>query len=42
MEELKNYLNEYKSIIKAEAINMLEEAGSLFEKYKNGIMQSSL
>ena len=35
MEELRNYLNDYRAKAKAEAVSMLEEAGSLFEKYKN-------
>ena len=35
MEELRNYLNDYRAEAKAEAISMLEEASSLFEKYKN-------
>ena len=34
MEELRNYLNDYRAEAKAEAVSMLEEA-SLFEKYKN-------
>ena len=35
MEELRNYLNDYRAEAKAEAVSMLEEASSLFEKYKN-------
>lgn len=35
MEELRNYLNDYRAEAKAEAVSMLEEAGSLFEKYRN-------
>ena len=35
MEELRNYLNDYRAEAKAEAVNMLEEASSLFEKYRN-------
>lgn len=35
MEELRNYLNDYRAKAKAEAVSMLEEAGSLFDKYKN-------
>lgn len=39
MEELKNYLNDYRAEAKAEAVNMLEEASSLFEKYRNGELE---
>ena len=35
MKELRNYLNDYRAKAKAEAISMLEEASSLFEKYRN-------
>ena len=35
MEELRNYLNDYRAEAKAEAVSMLEEASSLFEKYRN-------
>ena len=35
MEELRNYLNDYRAEAKAKAVSMLEEASSLFEKYKN-------
>ena len=39
MEELRNYLNEYRAEAKAEAVSMLEEASSLFEKYRNGELE---
>lgn len=39
MEELRNYLNDYRAEAKAEAVSMLEEASSLFEKYRNGELE---